>query len=123
MICVLYHPCHQLATSNIGLQFFKDNVQDNYFYTSDEVERLITEAENTFAICLEGGDKSKAMKKLRVPPLGGKVGAHTHRYADNMYMQTHVHTHTHTHTYTHTHTHHRCMQTIYHLSNLVLIHN
>jgi len=51
-----------------------EKVQDNYFYTSDEVERLITDTENTFAICLEGGDKPKAMKKLRVPPLGGKVG-------------------------------------------------
>jgi len=37
------------------------------------VEKLISETENIFAICLEGGDKARAMKKLRVPPLGGKV--------------------------------------------------
>lgn len=52
-------------------------VQGNHFYRSEDVEKLITEAENTFAICLEGGDKSKAMKKLRVPPLGGNVGTYS----------------------------------------------
>ena len=82
----------------MGSQFFKDNVQDNYFYTSDEVERLITEAENTFAICLEGGDKSKAMKKLRVPPLGGKVGVSAHRYTHNTYTQANTSKHMYTHT-------------------------
>ena len=77
----------------MGLQFFKDNVQDNNFYTSDKVERLITEAENTFAICLEGGDKSKAMKKLRVPPLGGKVMIHL--YSICVCTQTHKQMYTH----------------------------
>ena len=89
----------------MGLQFFKDNVQDNYFYTSDEVERLITEAENTFAICLEGGDKSKAMKKLRVPPLGGKVGRST--YAARIHTHVCMRINTYIHTYIHTYT---CMR-------------
>ena len=63
----------QLATSCIGSQFFKENVHDNYFYTSNAVENLIEDTENTYAACLEGGDKSRAMKKLRVPPFAGKV--------------------------------------------------
>jgi len=78
----------QLATSYEGTQIFKQRVKDNYFYTSDQVEKLISETENVFASCLEGGDKARAMKKLRVPPLGGKV-----RWSDGK----HVHTHTLTH--------------------------
>jgi len=37
------------------------------------VENLIADTEKTFAVCLEGGDKSSAMKKLRVSPFGRKV--------------------------------------------------
>ena len=63
-----------MASCDEGTKFFKEKVQHNDFYRSEDIEKLITEVENTFAICLEGGDKAKAMKKLRVPPLGGKVG-------------------------------------------------
>ena len=62
-----------MVTSVRGSEFFNNNVENNYFYTSNQVEKLITAVENTFAVSLEGGDKSKTMKKLRVPPLGGEV--------------------------------------------------
>ena len=45
------------------------------------MEKLISETENVFASCLEGGDKARAMKKLRVPPLGGKVSWSDEKHA------------------------------------------
>ena len=79
-------------------------MEDNHFYTSNEVEKLISETENIFAICLEGGDKARAMKKLRVPPLGGQVSQSACTHTHTLYR--HVHTCT-LHTPTQLHTVHR----------------
>uniref|UniRef100_A0A3Q3RQ85 Xenotropic and polytropic retrovirus receptor 1a n=1 Tax=Mastacembelus armatus TaxID=205130 RepID=A0A3Q3RQ85_9TELE len=40
------------------------------FYTCKKITQLITETETLVTTELEGGDRQKAMKRLRVPPLG-----------------------------------------------------
>uniref|UniRef100_A0A1A8FSL1 Xenotropic and polytropic retrovirus receptor 1 n=2 Tax=Nothobranchius korthausae TaxID=1143690 RepID=A0A1A8FSL1_9TELE len=40
------------------------------FYTCKKITQLITETESLVTTELEGGDRQKAMKRLRVPPLG-----------------------------------------------------
>ncbi|MEE6505257.1 hypothetical protein FKM82_005478 [Ascaphus truei] len=45
------------------------------FYTSKKSDQLIQEVESLFINQLEGGDRQKAMKRLRVPPLGAAQSA------------------------------------------------
>nr|XP_020468609.1 xenotropic and polytropic retrovirus receptor 1 [Monopterus albus]XP_020468610.1 xenotropic and polytropic retrovirus receptor 1 [Monopterus albus] len=40
------------------------------FYTCKKITQLISETETVVTVELEGGDRQKAMKRLRVPPLG-----------------------------------------------------
>lgn len=40
------------------------------FHTRTDIDRLITETETLFTRDLEQGDRQRAMKRLRVPPLG-----------------------------------------------------
>jgi hypothetical protein len=40
------------------------------FYTNKDIDKLIHETESCFINELESGDRQKAMKRLRVPPLG-----------------------------------------------------
>ena len=40
-----------------------------------DIDKLIMDTEATFINELEGGDRTKAMKRLRVPPLGDKQGS------------------------------------------------
>ena len=42
------------------------------FYTNKDIDKLIQDTENAFIQDLEAGDRQKAMKRLRVPPLGDK---------------------------------------------------
>ena len=42
------------------------------FYTNKEIDKLIQDTESTFINELEAGDRKKAIKRLRVPPLGDK---------------------------------------------------
>uniref|UniRef100_A0A668UDF0 Xenotropic and polytropic retrovirus receptor 1a n=1 Tax=Oreochromis aureus TaxID=47969 RepID=A0A668UDF0_OREAU len=44
------------------------------FYTCKKITQLISETEALVTTELEGGDRQKAMKRLRVPPLGAIVG-------------------------------------------------
>lgn len=45
-------------------------METSHFYTNKDIDRLISDTEATVTNDLEGGDRQKAMKKLRVPPLG-----------------------------------------------------
>jgi hypothetical protein len=45
-------------------------VETSHFYTNKDIDRLIQETEATVTQELEGGDRQRAMKRLRVPPLG-----------------------------------------------------
>ena len=42
----------------------------SHFNTNKDIDKLIQDTENTFISELEEGDRQKAMKRLRVPPLG-----------------------------------------------------
>lgn len=45
-------------------------METSHFYTSKDIDRLIQETETTVTNDLESGDRQRAMKRLRVPPLG-----------------------------------------------------
>lgn len=62
----------QLLNVDLGAKFRTENVELSHFYTNKDITRLINETEVTFTNELEGGDRQKAMKRLRVPPLGEK---------------------------------------------------
>ena len=47
-----------------------EKVETAHFYTNKSIEKLIQETEGLVTSDLEGGDRQKAMKRLRVPPLG-----------------------------------------------------
>lgn len=55
-----------------GAEWRQANVETAPFYTSKQVDHLIKETESMVTTKLEGGDRQKAMKRLRVPPLGEK---------------------------------------------------
>ena len=57
-----------------GANWRSKNVDNATFYTNKDIDKLIQDTEATF-IELEGGDRTKAMKRLRVPPLGDKIGS------------------------------------------------
>eukprot|EP00118_Oscarella_pearsei_P004756 m.20767 g.20767 ORF g.20767 m.20767 type:complete len:336 (+) comp28080_c0_seq1:243-1250(+) len=56
-----------------GLTFYRAKVLTNYFVTSKEVDQLILDVENMFIDDLEGGERRKAMNRLRVPPLESRI--------------------------------------------------
>ncbi|XP_045540041.1 xenotropic and polytropic retrovirus receptor 1 [Papilio machaon] len=58
-----------LNVSN-GALWRAEHVESSHFYTNKDIDRLISDTEATVTNELEGGDRQKAMKKLRVPPLG-----------------------------------------------------
>lgn len=47
-----------------------ESVDNATFHTNNDINRLISETEHLFTVYLESGDRQKAMKRLRVPPLG-----------------------------------------------------
>lgn len=59
----------KLLNTSSGNQWREKNVDSARFYTCKEVNSLIEEVENLFTNVLEEGNRSKAMKRLRVPPL------------------------------------------------------
>lgn len=59
----------ELHTSS-GAKWRIANVETAPFYTTKQVDQLIKETESVFTTQLEGGNRQKAMKRLRVPPLG-----------------------------------------------------
>ncbi|KAL4219184.1 Xenotropic and polytropic retrovirus receptor 1 [Mactra antiquata] len=55
-----------------GAVWRQAHVDTAAFYTNKEVDHLISEVEQNVTSSLEGGNRQKAMKRLRVPPLGDK---------------------------------------------------
>ena len=62
----------KLLNTNAGNQWRQNNVDHARFYTNKEVDKLIEKTENIFANVLEDGNRSRAMKRLRVPPLNAQ---------------------------------------------------
>ncbi|CAH8449030.1 unnamed protein product [Heterobilharzia americana] len=67
----------KLLRRNTGLIWRQQVVECAHFNTSREVDDLITEVENIFTEKLEQGDRQKAMKRLRVPPLSETYNPHS----------------------------------------------
>ncbi|KAL1130889.1 hypothetical protein AAG570_012130 [Ranatra chinensis] len=53
-----------------GAKYRENQVEVSHFHINTDIVRLINETEVTVTQELEGGDRQKAMKRLRVPPLG-----------------------------------------------------
>jgi xenotropic and polytropic retrovirus receptor 1 len=53
-----------------GFHWNKDKVENSPFFTNRDIDKIIHDTENTVTSELEEGDRQKAMKRLRVPPLG-----------------------------------------------------
>ncbi|XP_069183352.1 solute carrier family 53 member 1 isoform X2 [Procambarus clarkii] len=60
----------KLMTTSNGARWREDNVDGSPFNTNKDIDKLIQEVEGTFTSELEQGDRQRAMKRLRVPPLG-----------------------------------------------------
>ncbi|VDO52543.1 unnamed protein product [Schistosoma margrebowiei] len=78
----------KLLRRNTGLLWRQQVVECAHFNTSREVDDLITEVENIFTEKLEQGDRQKAMKRLRVPPLSEKVSKNSSDRLAVMYFLT-----------------------------------
>ncbi|XP_070531620.1 xenotropic and polytropic retrovirus receptor 1 homolog isoform X1 [Ptychodera flava] len=62
----------KLLETDRGVEFRKTKVEPAPFYTSKQIDNLIQETEQLYICDLEGGNRQKAMRKLRVPPLGAR---------------------------------------------------
>lgn len=62
----------KIMVTTRGAEWRQQNVETAPFYTNKEVDHLIKEVEQSVTVELEGGNRQKAMKRLRVPPLGEK---------------------------------------------------
>lgn len=60
----------QLLSVETGSKWRMECVETSHFCTSKDIDKLIQETEATVTSGLEGGDRQRAMKRLRVPPLG-----------------------------------------------------
>ncbi|XP_063703623.1 solute carrier family 53 member 1 [Culicoides brevitarsis] len=60
----------KLLRVNDGAKWHKENVESSHFFTNKDIDRIIAECEACVTEQLESGDRQKAMKRLRVPPLG-----------------------------------------------------
>ena len=45
-------------------------MEASHFFTNKDIDNIINETETTVTTELESGDRTRAMKRLRVPPLG-----------------------------------------------------
>lgn len=59
----------KLLTVDFGARWRQDHVEQAHFHTNKDIDRLIQETEG-IVTDIEGGNRTKAMKRLRVPPLG-----------------------------------------------------
>nr|AHJ60092.1 xenotropic and polytropic retrovirus receptor [Cyanea capillata] len=59
----------KMFQTDTGVQYRKATVETATFFTNKQVDGLILETENIFINELERGNRGKAMKRLRVPPL------------------------------------------------------
>lgn len=63
----------KLMESTSGAEWREKHVESAPFYTNKQISNFISQTEAIFINDLEGGDRSKAMKRLRVPPLDKKT--------------------------------------------------
>lgn len=59
----------KLLNTDRGLKWREGSVDTAPFYTNKDIDKLIQETESVVTCDLEGGNRQKAMKRLRVPPL------------------------------------------------------
>jgi len=62
----------KLLRNDAGARWREEHVEASHFHTNKDIDKIIAETEGTVTSELEGGDRQKAMKRLRVPPLGDK---------------------------------------------------
>lgn len=67
----------KLLSQDVGATFRTDQVEQSHFYTNKDIDRLIQETESLVTQDIEHGDRQKAMKRLRVPPLGEQQSPYT----------------------------------------------
>ncbi|CAH1155708.1 unnamed protein product [Phaedon cochleariae] len=60
----------KLLSTDVGAKWRQEHVETSHFFTNRYIDKLINDTENSVTNELEGGDRQKAMKRLRVPPLG-----------------------------------------------------
>ncbi|XP_060535438.1 solute carrier family 53 member 1-like [Cylas formicarius] len=60
----------KLLNTDVGMKWREEQVETSHFTTNKDIDNLIAETESLVTNELEGGDRQKAMKRLRVPPLG-----------------------------------------------------
>ena len=60
----------KLLGNDHGARWRTEHVELAHFYVNKDIDRLIQETESLVTQDIEGGDRQKAMKRLRVPPLG-----------------------------------------------------
>nr|CAH7765826.1 unnamed protein product [Callosobruchus chinensis] len=60
----------KLLNSHVGAKWREEHVETSHFFTNKDIDKLIKDTEDAVTNELEGGDRPKAMKRLRVPPLG-----------------------------------------------------
>ncbi|XP_012279518.1 xenotropic and polytropic retrovirus receptor 1 isoform X3 [Orussus abietinus] len=63
----------KLLNIDIGAKWRAEHVETALFHTRKDIDRLISETEAVFTRDLEHGDRQRAMKRLRVPPLGEQL--------------------------------------------------
>lgn len=59
----------KLLGNDEGSRWHHAHVENAFFHTNKDVDKLIEDTENIVTFQLESGDRQKAMKRLRVPPL------------------------------------------------------
>lgn len=59
----------KLLSVEFGAKWRIEHVETAHFYTNKDIDRLIQETENVVTQEIEAGDRQRAMKRLRVPPL------------------------------------------------------
>ena len=60
----------KLLKTEVGGLWREKHVETAFFHTNKDIDKLIVNTESTVTSELEGGDRHRAMKRLRVPPLG-----------------------------------------------------
>nr|XP_023014891.1 xenotropic and polytropic retrovirus receptor 1 [Leptinotarsa decemlineata] len=60
----------KLLATDVGAKWRQEQVETSHFFTNKDIDQMIADTENTVTNELEAGDRQKAMKRLRVPPLG-----------------------------------------------------
>ena len=62
----------KLLHTEAGATWMAEHVEASHFHKSKDLDKLIADTEATVTAELEGGDRQKAMKRLRVPPVDKK---------------------------------------------------